>query len=199
MAVLTQEAGIYTNMPKNNGIIEPLIRKEVMFTDFDDTMFFTGNAIRRASKDITGKEMLRSDVRKLEGDKKGKIYDLAITKYSNLMQENKTITQIMEAASTCMRVEILTANPDLEEIRESMKKLLFRYNVFYDCLIQRHESYASASDQVWKMAYVNQEMRTYSKGYVYDDRLENLLYMKERIRQVEIEYIHVMTNRISPL
>jgi hypothetical protein len=157
----------------------------LVIVDLIDTIVFTDQATKMASKDLGYGEMLRKDVRKLSKREKGNIYDRSMNLYWHLMEPNKKMLERMNERSTGNDIIILSA--DLETVRLGVEDLLKHHKAQFDRLILRPQEQKYLSDEIWKADRVIEIAPKYSKIELYEDKLENIYHIQKTIDKSKIQ------------
>ncbi len=161
---------------------------KAIVSDFDDTLFFTDDCIKLASKDIVKKELSRKEVRKLNKDLKTKIYKHAYSKHSDLLKPNlELISLYKQYLESKWQMIILSARGEglLKYTESSLKK----HKIPYNEVILRKD--VSGKDEEWKNDMLRKLSEKYDEILYFDDKKENLDYIRERLNKDNVKCILV--------
>lgn len=172
-------------------------KTKLLLLDLDDTIMFNNSALSTAAKELTGRFLPRSEVRKLRSKIKRPIYDLAATKYTYLMTPNDPMLKIIKSNIGQNRVVILTARAD--SVRQNTLDLLSRHNVSFDELIMREEEFLEEDDEVWKADKIEKILETehHPEVELYEDKIDNIEYFMRQFDRAHINYFHVTPGGIT--
>ncbi len=169
-------------------------QSSLLLVDLDGTLFFTERCVELASRDVLGKRMDKESVRKLPEETKEKIYKIAQSKYDKYTKLNKKLNRIL-SKNRSSSIFILTART--RKTRKFTEGLLERNNVNFDKLIFR-DSY-KINDEVWKLKAVNRFSRSFSKISLYEDKIDNIDYIRNHAGNRNIDFYAVSADKIKKL
>jgi hypothetical protein len=177
----------------------------LLLLDFDGTIMFDENALATAAKAVTGREMLRGEIRKLDDETKKPIYHLAMTEYRHLMRPNPPVIELAKGSFGRKRVMVLTAR--LEDVSKETADLLRVCEMPYDELMLRPPELVFMDDEHWKADVIAGLLPKYRRIEVYEDKLDNLEHFADRFGigtvgkgvNCLIDYFHVKRDGIVPL
>ena len=167
---------------------------KIAYIDFDDTLFFTSDAIIKAAEILMGKRLSKEEIRKLPKEVKGRVYEYA---FNELRDEAKLNTSLLEILGKLKKegFEIVILTARTKNTLDSTTYLLKKYNIPYDKLIVREDS--SIADEEWKASIIN---NTYADHIVlFEDKLENINYIRSKIRKKNVEYFLVDGQNIQKI
>jgi hypothetical protein len=151
----------------------------LLILDFDDTLFFTGEAIAKASFEILKKEMQRREVRALPGREKGKIYDLAFSKYRTNSKPNAMLIRRIASDYRDYRILILSARS--EKLYKDTEYLLREYGIPFHEIMLRDETALHMDDEKWKADYIKGILNDYEHVHLYEDKEDNIEYIRNAL------------------
>jgi len=158
-----------------------------MVVDFDNTLFFTDGCIRKASKEIAGKTLDSNEVRKLDKKEKGRILNVAFSKYWEDSIPNRKMLNLLKSnyKKPDMKVIILTAR--FSNNKKNTIKLLSKNKVPYNKLICRESKYRHVHDEEWKLLTLKNIIKTTRPRSVelFEDKRENITHIMENMKNVE--------------
>lgn len=156
-------------------------KKSIAIVDFDDTLFFGRRCIEAASMEVMGHKLSRSQVRKIRPKElRGRVYDVAISKYSDLYIPNtELIGTLMKRKNSGSYILILTARPTKTK-RETMK-LLRKHKVPFHKIIFRDNKLIYVKDEEWKLGMLNSIAGKYDSVTIYEDKRDNIEYFKHGV------------------
>ncbi len=169
---------------------------KLMVIDFDNTLFFTDACATRASKDFFGMELTPLQIRALEKHKKHELYLLAFKKYWALSKPNKAMIKKISSSKSAKKV-LLTAK--LPQSRERIEMLLAKNNINLDREIFRPMKYMLDHDEEWKLRELKKLAPKYAHIEFYEDKEDNIKYMKENLTHKNIDYFLVSKDGIKPI
>jgi len=154
---------------------------DLIVSDFDGTLFFVDESLKKASLELVGKEMPYVEARKLEKNLRNDVYNLAYSKYKNhLIPNNELIDFFRKEKERGAEIFILTArNPVL---KEDTNHLLLEHNIPFDELILREDG--SIPDEIWKANYLK-DLKRSSRIMLFEDKEENIKHVKSVAPVVE--------------
>lgn len=156
----------------------------IVISDLDGTLVLTDPAVQAASMEVLGRPLTRDQTRDLPHHIESKIHDLYQTKYSNLIVANQNFLPLyLNYVRQGVPTIILTARSHL--IKQVTKALLQRLGIPYTHLIMRH---ARVADEEYKAAKLEKLVSMHpNKTFVYyDDRLENISYVANKLKERNI-------------
>lgn len=170
-------------------------RNALLLVNFGNTLFFTDEALRRASARF-GPELSPSEIKAKDSQIKGEIYNSAINDYGKFMRSNDLMHERLEKNMQQPEpndVTIYTSNLQ-EKCEPALRELLRKRSMPYDDLAMRPMGLGEMADYSWKGWLIRKATGKYSQVYVYEDRLENLQYYKQVIGNGKVMYYHVQSN-----
>ena len=160
----------------------------VLVSDFDDTLFFINDCIRAASLEVIGKEFNLYEVKNMDRDLRGKIYDTAHSKYWHKAIANvPVIDYVKKLQSEGYETIILSARG--EEHRQIMAGMLSSVGLQYKKMILAPDH--STSDEKWKLSEFNKLLDQYPRLIALEDKKENIEYILDRVDRKRLEFYHV--------
>ncbi|HIQ51067.1 MAG TPA: DUF2608 domain-containing protein [Nautiliaceae bacterium] len=153
--------------------------EKIVICDLDGTLVDDSVALKKASKEIIGKELDKQEIRKLNKSLKGKIYDLAQRKMNYFIPKKRIINLVNKLKSEGFFVLILTAR--LNKVKKETEELLKKIGVNYDLLIMRNSEELKIDDEIWKK---EKAKGFFGKENVYlEDKIENILFLMESFKE----------------
>lgn len=165
----------------------------VALVDLDGTLLFTENSEGLAAKEVTGRRLRRSSIRKLDRGTKHKVYSLAQTKYAGAATPNERLKRRLSRIGES-NVIILTARHS--DTRRHTVMALKRHGIMYAKLLCRGGKARELDDEEWKLRVLKRYAKVYKKVELYDDKLDNLAYMRDRIGMPNVSFIKVSKDSI---
>jgi len=168
--------------------------KRLVVLDFDGTLFFTDVPVSMAAKELLGKPMAVSSVRKLSKSVKGKVYDLAFSKYTSKSRPNLLLINKIARQGPDHRIIVLTKRGDRR--KPQTWDLIKANGIKFVEGIYSTDNF-DIGDEQWKL----QKMRAYLKKYqrisLYEDKKENIDYIKARLSSPKVSYYLVSRRQIK--
>lgn len=165
--------------------------KRLVVLDFDETLFFTSVAIKRATKRLLGrKDLSITEIRKLPRDLKIKIYRLAYSRYRDHSIPNTKLLAHLSKYQKDYRRVILTARG--EDLRNHTISLVKKHKIKIDGYHFRKD--LSHKDEDWKLQKLKKFVKRYPIVELYEDKKENIDYIKNNINAQNIKY-YLVTKR----
>ncbi len=164
-------------------------QRKLIISDFDDTLFFTDKSMALASKEITGRELVGQELIKLERTQKREVYLTAFRKYKESLYPNeKLILKYKKFHSSGYEIIVMSARG--EELRVETKYGLEKYEIPSNRIILADTHY-KISDGEWKLSMLNELVEGYDEVLFFDDRIDNIEYIKERFKDPKVRYFLV--------
>lgn len=166
----------------------------VALVDLDGTLLFTENSEGLAAKEVTGKRLRRSSIRKLDRETKHKVYSLAQSKYADAATPNEKLKRRLSRIGKA-NIIILTARHS--DTRRHTVIALKKHGIMYGKLLCRSGKAKELDDEEWKLRMLRKYAKAYSKVELYDDKPDNLAYMRDRIGMPNVSFIKVSRDSIA--
>ncbi len=179
-------------------------------SDFDDTLYFTEEAIKNAAKELyslikdNAEENVLSDLEKIietgkvsKGfDKKYKhnLYLTAFDKYANYLKLNTTAVKFIRSIMDQEQAHLIILSARGEELRKQTEKALEGILPYYKIILPQDHS---IKDEEWKTSMMNDICREYDYIYFLEDKEENINYIIQNIRGCRGEFYLVNHSEIK--
>ena len=167
--------------------------------DFDGTIFFTEGCVSEASKDITGRRLTREEVYSLPSTQRCEIFSWSDKKYAGLAVPNEQMLEILKDGADEHEIIVLTARTV-----DSAKKtlwLLEKCNAPFDLLMVRRNDRKTElpkeKDGEWKAEIMKVVKRSCQSIEFYEDRIENIVRVKQQLGEDGISYFLVSREGIK--
>lgn len=161
--------------------------------DFDDTLFFTRQSLKFATKQLLKRTDLdKAAIRKMPNKVKGKIYTLAYSKYKDYSKPNLALIKRLEELRRENNIIVLTARgPKL--IRHT-SYLINKHSIVLDGVY--HRKNVNGMDEAWKMGQLKKYLKSYKHISLYEDKAENIEFIRRALGSKKISYYLVTKARI---
>ncbi len=167
----------------------------LLIVDMDGTLFFMDEPIALASSEILGTRMSIEETRGLPSPVKRSIYDLSISKYASSSIPNVQMINLLREKSAASYIVILTART--ESRYADSREVLEKTAIPFDRLICRGEKDAETHDEEWKSAEIGALLPDYPAVELYEDKLENIEYISQRLNSEKLRSFHVKPGSVS--
>lgn len=172
-------------MPKKTGLI---------VLDFDDTLFFVQRSIKIATKKLLNRtDLNKEDIRRLPKKIKGRLYELAYSKYKNYSKPNLLLIKRLEKLRKDNKIIVLTARGN--NLSKDTFQLIRKHSILIDRVYHRKD--VNSEDELWKM----KRLKNYSKFYrhvsLYEDKMENINFIRKALGSKKISYYYVTKKSIK--
>ena len=167
-----------------------------IFSDFDNTIFFTDKCVRFASKETFGKVMSKKWIRALPRSTKIKLYYLAYSKYDRYAKPNKRMIKLLSKEDKKEKI-ILTAR--FLNLKDKTISLLKKGEVNFDKVMFRELKYKGMKDEEWKRRKIKELSKKYSEINFYEDKPDNVSYIMNSLRSGKINFFLVSKNGIKKI
>ena len=161
--------------------------------DFDGTLFFTDAALIKACVRVTGKTMTKAEIRALPREFKSPIYDAANIDIGLFVPNRPLIDKLNAMHEAGCRIVILTARHKTCEA--GTLEALRRERVQYD-QVYHDPAFVQMPDEEFKAQALKEILRGYKNAEIYEDKMENIDYLRERLGAVQRYYL-VQGERLS--
>jgi len=159
--------------------------------DFDGTLFFTQGSLDVAVKKLLNRTgMTRDEIRKLPKKVKGKIYDLGYSRYRSRGVPNKLLIKRIERLRKNNKIIVLTARS--KKLRGHAEWLIKKHGITVDGVYHREN--VNGMDEEWKLNMMKRFSKDYTAISLYEDKLENIEYIRKRLRFKNASY-YLVTKR----
>jgi hypothetical protein len=169
--------------------------RSLLMVDLDDTLFFTEESIKKAAKEVLGREKDHRAVRKMAREIKAQIYDLAHSKYINYSRVNPTLAQLLGRSRDTRNV-VFTARPT--SLHKHTLSLIDTYGLNVHEVISRPDKHLGMKDEEWKLKKLK-EMKVldkYDKIALFDDKIENIRHFREGLKSAKVDYYLVANDAV---
>lgn len=172
-------------------------RQSLLVVDFDNTLFFTDECVRRSAKDVMDKYISMAKVRKLDKATKRKILYRAFSVYWQYATPNESLLKLLKSRQARSKIIILTARH--ESYRKWTEMLLERDGVFYNKLILRPRSQQNRHDQEWKLMELKKIAKSKPNAEIqlFEDKDDNIEYIGSGMAGTNFVPYFVSKNGIS--
>lgn len=164
---------------------------KLVVLDFDDTLFFTQGSVTKATKELLNRtDLSKAQVRKLPKKTKSAVYELAYSKYKHHSKPNMKLVKFLEKSRKDWKIIVLTARGRTlhADTLSLIKKHKIRISGFYS------RADIAGADEVWKLGRVKAYAKRYTEVELYEDKRENIEYIKQRIGSYNIKF-YLVTKR----
>jgi hypothetical protein len=168
--------------------------RRVALVDLDGTLLFTEDAEGLAAQEVTGRRLRRSSIRKLDRQTKHMIYSLAQSKYADKATPNEKLKKRLSRIDAA-NIVILTARHS--DTRRHTVMALKKHGIVYGKLLCRSGKAKELDDEEWKLRVLKRYARAYGRVELYDDKADNLKYMRDRIGMPNVSFIKVSEGSIT--
>ncbi len=156
-------------------------RKEnLVLVDFDNTLFFGDESLRHAERDMFGRLLAKRELKSLDRRVRFKLHALAYTKYHHLIRPHREMIERVKKIDGAKTI-IMSARG--ESLRALTEALLAEQEIKVDGLLLRNKQEMKMHDEEWKLMQVRHFMRRYRQLSAYEDKLENLEYIRRHINE----------------
>ena len=166
----------------------------IVLVDLDGTLLFTENSEGLAAKEVTGRKLKRSSIRKLDRQTKHKVYSLAQSKYADAATPNRMLKRRLSRIDKA-NIVILTARHS--DTRSHTVAALKKHGIMYGRLLCRSGKARELDDEEWKLKMLRKYSKAYSRVELYDDKIDNLEYMYDRIGMPNVLFMKVSKGSIT--
>ena len=166
----------------------------IVLVDLDGTLLFTENSEGLAAKEVTGRKLKRSSIRKLDRQTKHKVYSLAQSKYADAATPNRMLKRRLSRIDKA-NIVILTARHS--DTRSHTVAALKKHGIMYGRLLCRSGKARELDDEEWKLKMLRKYSKAYSRVELYDDKIDNLEYMYDRISTSNVFFMRVSKGSIT--
>ena len=164
--------------------------------DLDQTIFFTDNCILKACNMVLGEKLTREEIRKCPREIKSLIYDLACTEFINYAKANRTtIKRINSLKKAGYKIVILTGRN--KRVEPDTVAILKKNAVYFDVIYHNPDN--SIHDEEFKTKKLSELSLGYDIIEVYEDKIDNIKYIRDKLRPNNFKFYHVRGNKISKL
>jgi len=172
------------------------IKKKLIILDFDDTLFFTHGAVRKAAEELLGnKNLSKKQVRKLPTPTKTRVYSLAYSKYKHESKPNNLLLEHLRKSRKGYDIIVLTAR--LKSQHNNTLSLIEKHNIKIQGIQTRQD--LAVQDEEWKLQKIKYYLKKYPRLELYEDKRENIVYIKNKVNSENIRYYLVTKNNIKPI
>ncbi len=169
-------------------------RGKLILLDFDDTLFFTHGAVRKAAEELLGRRNLsKRQIRKLPRPVKSKVYALAFSKYKHESKPNGLLLNRLRRSRKGYDVIVLTAR--LKNRHGDTLDLIKKHGVRIRGIDARRD--LALPDEEWKLRKIKHYLKKYRALEFYEDKKDNIDYIRSRIGAGNICYYLVTKNSIK--
>ena len=166
----------------------------IVLVDLDGTLLFTESSEGLAAKEVTGRRLKRSSIRKLDRQTKHKVYSLAQSKYADAATPNMMLKRRLSRIGKA-NIVILTARHS--DTRSNTVAALKKHRIMYGRLLCRSGKAKELDDEEWKLRVLTKYAKAYSRVELYDDKIDNLEYMHDRIEMPNVSFMKVSRESIT--
>ncbi len=159
--------------------------EKVIITDLDGTLVDDRKALEESSFKILGKKLDRSQIRKLEKEKKSKVYNYAQKQLDLFIPKEKVISFINNLKNQGFYVVVLTAR--FNDVEKETEELLCKIGLRYDKLILRKREEINIDDEIWKNNIIKEFLA--KEMVFFEDKSENL--------ELIINYLNNLENNVK--
>lgn len=168
------------------------MRKKLVVSDFDDTLFFTDKAFAAAGNEVIGRPVINTEVLKLEYEQRFAIFYRAFRKHKDLLYPNsKLIEKYLGLHSDGYEIIVMSARG--EELRPETRHTLEKHSIPHSKLILSDNNY-SISDMEWKLRALRGMTEGYDEILFFDDRPDSINYIRERLNDPRVKFFLVDKN-----
>ena len=169
-------------------------RKGLIITDFGGTLAFADDALRKASKELVQREMSKEDIRKLERNVRGNIYDCALRKYWEDYRPNSQMIEIVSGAYAKNK-EVMIMSANMDDVEPFIRSFLKKNDIPFDLLLLRRLEEETKTDESWKAEVIIELVQNRPAIDIYEDKIDNLTFIMNKVgfetEDGEISYHHV--------
>ena len=161
--------------------IERVDNKKVAVFDCDDTLFFTGDSLRLASKEVFNRDLTRLQIKKLPPNIRANLFITASKKYHTAYKPNKlTIDKCKILKSKGYDIIVLTTR--WNTLRKYTLKILSNNNIPFKKLILDRDG--STDGEKFKIHYIKSLLSKYKQVIFFDDSIE-IMRKVERLNSLK--------------
>ncbi len=165
------------------------LKRRLIISDFDDTLFFTDKSMALATKEIAGKELHGQEFRELDSGQKRRIFITAFRKYKEGLYPNeKLIQKYKELHDSGYELIIMSARG--EELRPETQHGIETHRIPAGRIVLADGRYKT-SDREWKFGMLKELIEGYDEVLFFDDLIENIAYIQERFNGPKMRYFLV--------
>jgi hypothetical protein len=132
-------------------------------------------------------------IRRLPKPMKGQIYKLAYSKYKNYSKPNILLIKRIEKLRKKNKIFVITARGN--DLAKSTLELIKSHSIPMDEIY--HRKNINGKDEVWKTGLLKDYSRLYNHISLYEDKMENIDFIRKRLCLKKISYYLVSKNRIK--
>lgn len=167
---------------------------KLIVLDFDDTLFFTHGAIKGATKELFNRsDMGKEAVRKLPIKTKTRIYELAYSKYKHESRPNLQLLSHLKTSKKGYKIIVLTARS--RKLNRHTTSLIKKHKIKISGFYSRAD--ITEKDEEWKLKRLKQYAKKYALVEFYEDKKENIDYIKERMNADNVKFYLVKNTHIE--
>lgn len=153
--------------------------------DFDGTLFFTDGPLLKAGSQVTGRSITKEEIKALPRELKSKVYEIACSNVEESTPNRQLIARLNSMAKRGCRIVILTARHKSSE--PATLRLVQRDGVHYDEMYH-DPALVHVPDEEFKAQKLKELIRNYDLVEVYEDKRDNIEYLKERLGLEGFDY-----------
>jgi len=161
--------------------------------DFDDTLFFTQQSLKLATKQLLKRtDLNKAAIRKMPNALKGRIYTLAYSKYKDYSKPNLALIKRLERLRKENAIIVLTARGP--KLISHTRYLIDKHSIDLDGIY--HRKNVNGMDEAWKMGQLKKYSKRYKTISLYEDKMENIAFIRAGLSSKKISYYLVTKSRI---
>jgi hypothetical protein len=170
-------------------------KKSLFIVDFDNTLFFTEESLKKASKDVVGKPGNYTTRMTLPASSRNKIYALSHSRYNNHNVPNTSMAQVLAREPNSYNL-VMANRP--ASLHASVLSLIDLYGLNVHKVISGPEPQQAKESEGWKLQKIKEMgmLKKYDRIAFFDDRIENVRTMRDGLKSAKVDYYLVAKDAI---
>ncbi|MCL5009834.1 MAG: hypothetical protein M1433_02570 [Candidatus Parvarchaeota archaeon] len=164
-------------------------RRRLLVLDFDDTLFFTEEALSLASEEVFGKRIPVSEIRKMENAVKQPFYEHTAVKYKEYLKPNGRLIGLSKTLKL-KGYEVIVLSGRHEGQLEETKYSLDLHKIPYKAIILSKKG-RTISNAEWKARALSEYIPRYHEILFFDDDIANIKFIKKKFAGKNIRFFLV--------